>query len=58
MPVLALGADQGSIADMTTPLRGFAEDVRGGVMANCGHFIAEEQPEPAARELAAFFAEA
>ena len=55
MPVLALGADQGSIADMAAPLRAFAEDVRGGVVANCGHFIPEEQPEAAARELAAFF---
>ena len=58
MPVLALGADQGSIADMATPLLAFAEDVRGGVMAHCGHFIPEEQPEAAARELAAFFGEA
>ena len=30
MPVLALGADQGSIADMAAPLRAVAEDVRGG----------------------------
>lgn len=57
MPVLALGADQGSIADMAAPLRAYADDVRGGVVANCGHFIPEEQPDAAARELAAFFAE-
>ena len=57
MPVLALGADQGSIADMAAPLGAFAADVRGGVVANCGHFIPEEQPEAAARELAAFFGE-
>ena len=57
MPVLALGADQGSIADMAAPLRAYAEDVRGGVVANCGHFIPEEQPEAAARELASFFGE-
>lgn len=57
VPVLALGADQGSIADMASPLRAYAEDVRGGVVANCGHFIPEEQPEAAARELAAFFGE-
>ncbi len=55
MPVLALGADQGSIADMATPLRAYAGDVRGGVVANCGHFIPEEQPEAAAGELSAFF---
>jgi pimeloyl-ACP methyl ester carboxylesterase len=58
MPVLALGADQGSIADMAAPLRAYADDVRGGVVANCGHFIPEEQPDAAARELAAFFGEA
>ncbi len=58
MPVLALGADQGSIADMASPLRAYAEDVRGAVMAHCGHFIPEEQPEAAAQELAAFFGEA
>ena len=57
MPVLALGADQGSIADMAAPLRAYVEGVRGGVVANCGHFIPEEQPEAAARELASFFGE-
>jgi microsomal epoxide hydrolase len=56
MPVLALGADQGSIVDMATPLQNFAEDVRGGVVANCGHFIPEEQPEATARTLTDFFA--
>lgn len=55
MPVLALGSDQGSISDMASPLRAFAEDVRGGVVANCGHFIPEEQPAAAAAELIAFF---
>lgn len=57
MPILALGADQGSIADMAAPLRDYAANVRGGVVANCGHFIPEEQPEAAARELTAFFDE-
>jgi len=54
MPVLALGSDQGSIADMATPLENFAEDVHGGVIANCGHFLAEEQPTAVAEELNAF----
>ena len=58
MPVLALGADQGSIADMASPLRAYADDLRGGMVANCGHFIPEKQPEATARELAAFFGEA
>jgi pimeloyl-ACP methyl ester carboxylesterase len=54
MPVLAIGADQGSIADMASPLRAFAEDVRGAVIANCGHFLPEEQPAAVAGELTAF----
>ncbi len=57
MPLLALGADQGSITDMASPLRAYADDVRGGVVEHCGHFIPEEQPEAAARELSAFFGE-
>lgn len=55
IPVLALGADQGSIVDMAAPLRAFADEVQGGVIANCGHFLPEEQPAAIARELIAFF---
>ncbi len=54
MPVLALGSDQGSIADMASPLKAFAEDVHGAVIANCGHFLPEEQPAAVAEELIAF----
>ncbi|CAN7700751.1 alpha/beta fold hydrolase [Caballeronia sp. LjRoot31] len=55
MPVLALGSDQGSIPDMAAPLRAFAEDVHGGTIAFCGHFLPEEQPAAVAAELTAFF---
>ena len=55
MPVLALGADQGSIPDMATPLRTFAETVEGVTITACGHFLAEEQPDAVAAELRAFF---
>ena len=57
MPVLAIGADQGSIADMAGPLREFASDVQGMTMPHCGHFIPEEQPRALANELSRFFAE-
>jgi pimeloyl-ACP methyl ester carboxylesterase len=57
MPVLALGSDQGSIMDMATPLKAYAENVRGGIMTHCGHFIPEEQPQALANELLAFFGE-
>lgn len=33
------------------------ENAHGGVVANCGHFIPEEQPEELARLLSAFWAE-
>lgn len=56
MPLLALGSDQGSIADMAAPLRSFAGDVHGGTVAHCGHFLPEEQPAAIAEELLAFFA--
>ncbi|WP_375508907.1 alpha/beta fold hydrolase [uncultured Caballeronia sp.] len=58
MPLLALGSDQGSIADMAAPLRAFADDVRGAVVSFCGHFLPEEQPEAVTRELLAFFGQA
>ena len=55
MPVLAIGADQGSIADMAGPLRPFCDDIRGVTVANSGHFIPEEQPQALVEELARFF---
>jgi hypothetical protein len=53
-PVLALSSDHGSI-DMATPLKAFAEDVRGGTISFCGHYLPEEQPTAVAGELMAFF---
>ncbi|CAM2156540.1 Alpha/beta fold hydrolase [Pararobbsia alpina] len=44
MPVLGVSADQGSVADMASPLRAFADDVTGATIAHSGHFIPEEQP--------------
>ncbi|WP_321817283.1 MULTISPECIES: alpha/beta hydrolase [unclassified Paraburkholderia] len=55
VPLLALGSDQGSIADMATPLRAFFADVQGSTISYCGHFLPEEQPHAVADELAAFF---
>lgn len=55
MPVLAIGSDQGSIADMAGPLRPFCENVVGITISNSGHFIPEEQPAALADELARFF---
>lgn len=55
MPVLALSADQGSIADMAGPLRHYANEVQGVTIAHCGHFLPEEQPAAVAEELLRFF---
>jgi len=55
MPVLALSADQGSIADMAGPLRAYADEVHGATLAHCGHFLPEEQPAAVAEELLRFF---
>lgn len=58
MPVLALSADQGSIADMAGPLRDYAEEVRGATIAHCGHFLPEEQPAAVGEALLRFFGQA
>ncbi|WP_368621276.1 alpha/beta fold hydrolase [Paraburkholderia sp. BR13444] len=58
LPLLTLGSDQGSIADMATPLRAFFTDVQGRTISHCGHFIPEEQPRAVADELTAFFGSA
>lgn len=59
MPVLALGGDKGFGRGMEClqSLRRVAEDVRGGVIAECGHWLAEEQPAALAEALMAFFGE-
>jgi pimeloyl-ACP methyl ester carboxylesterase len=57
MPVLALGGDRSFLRAMecVESLQRVAEDVCGGVVKNCGHWIAEEQPEFLAAELLRFF---
>jgi microsomal epoxide hydrolase len=53
--VLALGGDQSYNLDMAASLRAFAHDVQGGAITFYGHFLPEEQPAAAAREMIAFF---
>ena len=55
IPILALGADQGSIIDMATPIHKVADHVTGGTIQNCGHFVPEEQPAVVAAELLSYF---
>lgn len=44
MPVLALGGEYGLGEKTLNCLQQVAENVQGGSIANCGHWIAEEQP--------------
>lgn len=55
MPVLGLGGAFGVGELVLRDLRQVAEDVRGGVVPECGHFIAEERPDYLAGELLRFF---
>lgn len=54
-PLLAMSAEQGSMADMAAPLRAFADKVSGVIVPHSGHFLPEEQPSAVARALIAFF---
>lgn len=57
IPVLALGGERGFGALTIASMQGLAEDVRGGVIERCGHWIPEEQPEVLTNELLKFFGE-
>lgn len=55
MPVLALGGDHGFGMYPYQSLQKVALDVQGGVIPDCGHYIAEEQPEMLINYLQSFF---
>jgi pimeloyl-ACP methyl ester carboxylesterase len=57
MPVLALGGERGFGAIAKRSMEQLAENVRGGVVEKCGHWIPEERPEYLSEQLLAFFAE-
>jgi len=54
LPILALGGDGGSAPNIYSAMQPLGEDVRGGVIANSGHYIPEEQPEALAAQLLDF----
>lgn len=56
VPLLGLGADEGSAPDLYERLQPLARDLRGGVIADSGHYIPEEQPQALADELRKFIA--
>ena len=45
VPVLALGGAKGLGARVPEMVKLVAEDVQGGVVADCGHFVPEERPD-------------
>jgi pimeloyl-ACP methyl ester carboxylesterase len=57
VPILALGGDVGSAPNIYEALKPLGENVRGGVIENCGHYIPEEQPEVLAKKMLSFFEE-
>ena len=55
MPVLALGTDH-SISNLCiTTMQAVATNVQGEIIRNCGHWIAEEQPDELTRQMLVFF---
>ncbi len=57
MPVLAIGGGKafGRGGETLSSLQRVATDVRGGVFDDCGHWIAEEQPDRTLDEILRFF---
>lgn len=57
MPVLALGGAQSLGPTMVNMANEVATNVRGGVIEQCGHWVADERPEHLTEQLLAFLAE-
>ncbi len=57
MPVLALGGKYSFGKQTLRSLQTLAENVRGGEIDQCGHWVAEEQPEYLTKQLLTFFGE-
>lgn len=57
MPVLALGGEMVLGTFTLQSLQGVAEDVRGGAVERCGHWMASERPEYLTEKLLGFFGE-
>jgi pimeloyl-ACP methyl ester carboxylesterase len=56
-PILALGGDKGSAPDIYDAMKPLCENIRGGVIKDCGHYIPEEQPKTLAAKMIEFFGE-
>ena len=57
VPVWAVGGDHSMNTGPLEQFQNLAERVTGGVIENCGHWVAEEQPNRLLAELRAFLGE-
>ncbi|UOD27209.1 alpha/beta hydrolase [Massilia violaceinigra] len=57
MPVLAIGAEHATKNAPQDTMRDHAPDLRGAVLADCGHFVMEENPEQFLLHLLPFLAQ-
>ena len=57
MPVLAIGGELSVGPLVEEAVKPLARHVRGVVLRQCGHYVADEQPERLAEELSRFFVE-
>jgi pimeloyl-ACP methyl ester carboxylesterase len=57
IPVLALGGERSGAGWPFYSLAQLADNVSGGIIPQCGHYIAEEQPEELLKRLNTFFSE-
>jgi pimeloyl-ACP methyl ester carboxylesterase len=57
MPVLTIGGEHSLGSYVEVLMQDFASNIRGSVIKDCGHWIAEEQPEELTRQLLTFFSE-
>jgi pimeloyl-ACP methyl ester carboxylesterase len=56
LPVLAIGGAESSGAMVADTMQQVADDVQGVVLADCGHWVAEQAPEQLLAALTAFLA--
>ena len=56
-PVLAIGAEHATNDAPLITLEGRAPDLRGAIIADCGHFVMEEAPEAFCAHLLDFLKE-
>ena len=57
MPVLTVGGTASFGADLESEIRPLVKHMRAVMIENCGHYLAEEQPERLLTELVSFFRE-